>query len=436
MREHLVAFLYCDLSAIVRGRWVPESSVESRLDAGVGWVPANQSLTPFGTIAVPNPFGALGDLVLRPDPATRVHVDDRAEVDTLEFMLCDAVTPEGDAWACCPRAFLRHALDDLENELNARVFASFEHEFQVLSDESPSPPFSLAAQRRREPFGSMVMAALARAGVEPEYFLPEYGPHQFEIPCAPAYGMAAADRSIILKEVVREIAARLDLRATFSPLVASDAVGNGAHIHFSLVDAGGVPLLHDERRPGRLSALGGSFAAGILRHARALTAFVAPSPLSAIRLAPHRWSAGAAALGQGNREALLRIPGLAVAGRGDVARRYNLEYRAADATANPYLALGGIIRAGLEGVRDELPAPPILDRDLDTLDEAHAADFGVDALPKSLPESLDALERDRVARAWLPPELLEAYAGVKRAEIAAVDGADIDDICRRYAAIY
>ncbi len=371
---------------------------------------------------------------------------------------------DGRPWDCCPRHFLRETLARLEEELGATLVASFEHEFQLkaasglpgLGDHrlpgsipaTPAPPgiaaarphsplpFSLEAIRVAEPFASDVMAALVEAGVQPERFFAEYAGNQFEIPVAVAKGLPGADRSVVFKEVVREIARRHALRASFSPMRDLDDAGNGVHIHFNLLDDQGDPMLYDARRPALLSELGGSFAAGILRHARALTAITAPSPVSAARLRPHRWSAGAICLGRQNREALLRIGPLVELGGGEPARQFHLEYRGADAAANPYLALGALILAGLSGVRDELPGPPPLDRDPAELDAEETERYRVGELPASLEDALQALEEDDVARTWMNPLLHEAYMSVKRAEVAAVSEWEPAERCRRYAEIY
>ena len=213
----------------------------------MGWTPANQALTPLGPLAEPNPFGSTGDLRLLADPDTHVRVQARSGESALEFVLCDIVETDGQPWECCPRRFLREALGELEDELGMRVVASFEHEFQLLIDAPPAPPFSLEAQRRAEPFAAHVMDALLEAGVQPELITSEYAAHQFEIPVEPAEGLAAADRSIVLKEVVREVARRHELRASFTPLLDPAGAGNGVHIHLSLLDAAGRPALYDAR---------------------------------------------------------------------------------------------------------------------------------------------------------------------------------------------
>jgi glutamine synthetase len=432
----LVALVTCDLGSIVRGRSVFASELGQQLQAGVGWVPANQALTPLGPVAEPNPFGSVGDLRLLPDPDTHVRVGPEDGSTALELMLCDIVETDGRAWECCPRTVLRRTLGELDAQLGARVHASFEQEFQLVQDWPPALPFSLEAQRRAEPFATKLMTALADAGAQPERFFPEYAPHQFEVPVAAAEGIACADRGVVVREVVREVARRGGLQASFAPLLDPAQAGNGVHVHLNLLDAAGRSMLYDGGRPAGLSQLGERFAAGVLDHAGALTALTAPSPVSAARLQPHRWSAGAACLAQRNREALLRIPPLVSLGEGDPARQLHLEYRAADATANPYLALAAILQAGLDGVRRELPSPPILDRDPAQLDPTEAERYGVGAMPASLAESLQALAQDELLRPWMGSLLYDAYMSVKQSELAAAADLHLDELCARYAAIY
>ncbi len=431
--DGLVALVCCDLGAIVRGRSLPAQDQEA--GAGVGWVPANHALTPLGTLAEPNPFGSTGDLRLLPDPRMRVRVGGEGDIDALDFVLCDIAETDGRPWECCPRAFLREAVEQLEDELGLRVLASFEHEFQLLDERPAALPFSLEAQRRAGSFPGRAMRALVQAGAQPERFMPEYASHQFEIPVAPAEGVTAADRAVVLREVVREVARREGRRATFTPLLDPAEAGNGVHIHLSLLDADGRPALYDPSRPGALSELGGSFAAGVVRHASALSALSAASPVSARRLAPHHWGAGAVCLGRQNRETLLRIPPL-VADAGEPGRQLRLEYRAADATANPHLALGAVLRAGLAGVREALEPAPMLECDPAELDAAGAERYGVGGLPSSLAGALAAFAEDQTVRGWMTPLMYDAYLAVKRSEVEAAEGSDLPELCARYAQIY
>jgi glutamine synthetase len=434
--RELLWLLCCDLGAIARGRAIFADQLDDHLDAGVGWVPANHALTPLGPLAQETPFGSTGDLRLRPDAATRARVAGGAQWPPLDVVLCDIVETDGRPWECCPRKLLRSALQELEGETGALVRASFEHEFQLLDEAPAGLPFSLEAARAAEPFVSELLNALEEAGVAPERIFAEYAAHQFEVPLAPANGLLAADRAVVLREVVRELARRHGTRASFVPLRDPGEAGNGVHIHCALVGAAGEPLLYDASRPGTLSELGGRFAAGILAHAPALSALTAASPVSAARLAPHRWSAGAVCLGLQNRETLLRIPPFVSASRATAAEQLHLEYRGADASANPHIALAGLVRAGLAGIRERLPAPPLLERDPAELDAADAERFGVAALPHSLEQALAALERDEPAHAGMSALMLAAYTSLKRAEIAATASLELEEVCRRYADIY
>src|SRR3712207_2917073 len=130
--EELVGFLHADVSGLLRGRSVPASELEERFGTGVGWVPADQALTPFGPIAEPNSFGSLGDLRLLPDRDTRVRVDLWDDVSPLHFYLCDAVNTDGSPWDACPRTLLKGALSRLE-EAGYRLVRSEEHTSELQS---------------------------------------------------------------------------------------------------------------------------------------------------------------------------------------------------------------------------------------------------------------------------------------------------------------
>ena len=415
----------CDLSGQVRGRAVPHSDEEDVLRGGTGWVPANLGITSFGPIAPGAAFGSTGDLRLLPAESTRTDIpaDPDAGKPGLRLYLADQTQLDGEPWACCPRTFLRTVLDELRETTGLSVTASFEHEF-TLEGLPTTRPFSLQRLRAAEPFGSDLLALLDGAGLRPENWLPEYGEDQFEITLRPADALTAADRAVLLRELVRDLATRRGLRAGFAPLPDPDGSGNGVHIHLSLQDADGRPVLHDPTRPGSLSEPGVRFAAGILRHARALTAWTAPSPTSYLRLTPHRWSAGGVFLAERDREALLRICPTSRLGGGDAARQFNLEYRAADATANPWLALGVLIRAGLAGLHGDpadYPRPKVWPESTDESDLA-----AVPALPRTLPEALQALEADKVACSWFDPDLLTTHLAVRHGELAHLDGFDGD----------
>lgn len=420
----------CDLAGQVRGRSVPWSRHDDVLRTGVGWVPADLALTCFGLITDDNVFGAAGDLRLLPDPSTAVDIPPDGAHPGMRLYLADMVSLDGGLWPCGPRDVLRRALADLDQHAGLRVTAAFEHEF-FLEGLPPSTSFSLERFRGAEPFGSDLVRLLEENGLEPETWLPEYGDEQFEITVRPTDGLAAADRAVLLREIVRDLARRRQTRATFTPMRHPTGIGNGVHVHLSLHDAAGEPVLYDGTRPGRLSTVGARFAAGIVRHAAALTAWTSPSPVSFLRLKPHRWSAGGAFLAERNREALVRICPTSSLGGGDPARQLHLEYRAADATANPWLVLAVLVRAGLQGLIGDYEEAVVHPESAG--DEVLAA---VPRLPGSPGEALDALDADPVACSWFPPDLLATQRSVVRGQQTLVDGLDDAEQCRRIAHVY
>lgn len=434
--REIVQLGWSDYVGLTRVRGVPLAEIERRMEHGLGWAVAGQALTPFADIA-DNPWGPMQEVRQVPVPATRTRVDLWDDVGAFHLYLCDSRNPDGTPWDCCTRGFMNAALDDFRAETGLEFVGAFEHEFTLVDSGLPQgPPFSLEAVRNAAAFMGDIAAALRQAGVEPETIEPEYGYFQYEVTTSPATGSMAGDRAIITRELIREVARRRGARASFSPKPSLDGVGNGAHLHFSFLDANGDNAAYDPDGTGGASVVAQRFIAGVLRHMRAMTALVAPSPVSYYRLGPHHWSCGYASFGIQNREAAIRICPSPSQDPEAKARGFNMELRPPDASASPYMVIGALVRAGLEGIRDELPLPAALDRDPADLSDDERAALGVVPLPGSLTEALEALDSDERARAWLPAVMYESYVAVKRAEIALADAADPDDVARRYRDAY
>lgn len=423
----------CDLGGICRGRAVPTAQEPRWAREGTGWVPSSLALSPLGRIVEGNAFGVIGDLRMIPDLSTRCEVPATETLPAFSLVLADLVTLDGVEWDCSSRTFLRHAIADLKEQTGLRLRAAFEHEFTLLDQPKTSAPLSLQALRRAEPFGSELVRNLEQCGLEPETWHPEYGPDQWEITVAAADAAVAADRAILVREVARHVAEAHGHSITFSPTPALGPVGNGVHVHMSLRNEDGSACMADQAEPERLSGVAASFAAGVLRHASALIAITAASPVSALRLGPGHWSAAAARLGYRDREALLRVcSALQPAGSAPVDS-LNVEYRAADATANPWLVLGVLIRAGLEGIQDRLILPEQDDRP--TVADA-ATPEGSPPLPATLTQALDALNADSTVMGWFPPDLINTYLAIKTDEVAQAADQTVEELCTRYRALY
>ena len=433
----LVAFVTTDYLGITRGRSIGRAEWETGATSNCGWCPANTTITPFDLIADGSPFGSRGDLRLIPERNARYRTTPYGAHTPLDMVMSDVVELDGTPWSCCPRSFLKAALADLERETGLSVTGAFEIEFSALDVAwHHAPAFSLAAMRRADPFGPAVMAALTAAGVSPEVFIPEYGRNQFEITHAPAPALIAADRAVAMREIIREIARLMGFRASFAPKTAVAGVGNGVHIHYSLSDRDGRPATLDAAQPGRISTTAGAFTAGIIRHLPALCALTAPSPISYLRLKPHNWSSSYTWLGLRDRESTIRICSTYEAGGKDPTKQFNLEYRAADGCASPHLALGAIVRAGLEGIRAKLATPPIYDGDPTLLADTDLERHGLKRLPTSLEAALGAFEADKTVSGWFDATFRQAYTATKRMELKLVEGMDPDTQCQRYAEVY
>jgi glutamine synthetase len=418
-REKLIFVGTSDLSGHFRGKAFPASDLVARAERGMGQPPTNIMLSAFGPIHA-TPFGTAGENALIPDLSTRVDVWFGDEDAGESFVIGDLKTAEGAYWECCPRNFLRRALDALYSEFGLTVLAAFEQEFYLPAvPVGPAASFRLESLRRTGIFGEALLGALRAAGLEPDSFVPEYAAGQYEVTVAPKRGLRAADDAVIVREMIRAVAWRLAQPVTIAPLLTPDGVGSGTHIHFSLFGADNIPILPDSARPHGLSERGEHFVAGIQTFLPALVALTAPSVPSYFRLRPNKWAPTTSDLATSDRGAALRLCPSASPDPATAARRFNVEFRVADATASPYLALGAVLHAGLEGLRRRLTLP------------VEAA-----PLPQSLNVALDLLQSSGAAKTWLGPQLHAIYLQLKRAEIAALETLSDAEICHRYTEVY
>ncbi|MCM2436078.1 MULTISPECIES: type I glutamate--ammonia ligase [Rhizobium/Agrobacterium group] len=435
--EHLVTIVTTDLAAVTRGRPVPASLLEKTVSTGVGWVPANLSLTPFGGIVPTNPWGSSGDIRLVPDLKARYTTEFTGAKTPFDVVVGDLVNLDGSPWVGCTRTLLKQAIADLKSETGLSLIGTFEQEFQIFDSGFPDAhPFSVSALRRADPFPATLFAALKQAGIDPEMILAEYGPNQFEVTNGPADALVAADRAIVIREITRELTRNFGWRASFSPKAAPDAVGNGVHIHFSFHDKDGRPVTYDHSQPGGLSNIAGAFCAGVLKHLPAITCLSASSVPSYYRLKPHNWSSSYTWMANLDREASLRICPVVTINNRDPARQFNIEFRVADATANPYFALAALVRAGLEGLRAKMNAPNLFSGDPESLSNKERAKLNLRRLPQTLEEALQELASSDAVNSWFPAEVMSSFTGVKNHEIAHCANLEPADICDLYGRIY
>lgn len=424
----------CDLGAKVRGR-----AIAGAPDGGplfTGWVPADQAINAFDQLAVPNDFGSMGDLRMRADLDSGVTLPGRNGGAPMRLYLSDLLNMDGSTWECDPRAALKAALLDLKTRHDIEITASFEHEF-ILTNADGSKldgvAFGLDSMRSAEPFGTELIAVLTDNGLEPENWLAEFGAGQFEITLRPASALVACDRAILLREIVHDLARAHGLKATFVPLPHPDSVGNGVHVHLSFSNSTG-PITYDQNGECGLSSIASKASAGILAHAEMIMAISAPSQISYLRLKPHRWSSGAIFIGARTREALLRI--CMPPADSDPVIKYNLEYRAADATANPWFVMAALVRAATAGLDADQPVKAVVTSEVDELSAQEWERIGIRPIPSSLADALAHLAPGTQSRVWFSDLLLNTHLAIRETELEFFS--DMTDVekCARYADAY
>jgi glutamine synthetase len=342
-------------------------------------------------------------------------------------MLVDHVTLEGAPAPQCPRSFLKRMEARLAERDGARLEVAFENEFALalrvgdgFTPVDSSLCFSTIGMTASQAYVDALADALEQQELTLEQYYAELGHGQQEISTAHAPALRAADEQILVRETIRGVAAQHGLVASLAPKPWPGGAGNGGHIHFSLWE-GERNRFHDGGAADLLSSEARSFLAGVLEHLPALCGLTAPSFNSYQRIVPQYWAGAFTCWGHDNREAPIRVP--SVFGGMEEAST-NAELKAADSSCNPYLALGGLIAAGLDGIDRSLDLPPSVEVDPATIPEDARAARGILRLPATQAEALDALAGDAVLTDALGPVLAGSYLAVRRSEWAAYLAAD------------
>jgi len=420
----LVRFLWCGNDGTVRAKASARHGLEGRITGGIGLTVAMQAMNGLDQLQPVEGMGPVGEIRLVPDVETFRVLPYAPRTGA---MLADHVTLDGDPAPQCPRAFLKRLEARLSERDGARLEVSFENEFALAVPEDggyapvdTSLCFSTIGMTASQAYVDTLVDALERQGITLEQFYAELGHGQQEISTAHAPALRAADEQILVRETIRGVAAQHGLVASLAPKPWPDGAGNGGHIHFSLWE-GERNRFHDAAAADLLSAEARAFLAGVLEHLPALCGLTAPSFNSYRRIVPQYWAGAFTCWGHDNREAPLRVPSVF---EGMEEASTNAELKAADSSCNPYLALGGLIAAGLDGLERgaELPVP--VEVDPVTIPEEERARRRILRLPATQEEALDALEADGVLTAALGPVLTTSYLAVRRSEWAAYSAGD------------
>ena len=361
----LIRFLYADHGGIIRGKAASAEVLPARMVTGIGHTVAMMAMSMLDHLQPVEGMGPVGEVRIMPDPATFVTLP---YAPGAAAMVADLVQPDGEPWDACARTYLRQAIADLAAHGYAAT-AAFEPEF-TLGRREASPDggpdrlvpvddslcYSATGFHQAHDYAVELQRALQAQGMQVENYYPELGHGQQEMSVRHAGALRAADNHVLYRETVRGIAFRRGMWASLAPKPIADQAGNGCHLHLSLREMGpdgqpGEPVFYDAADRYRLSETGYHFIGGLLAHLPALTALTCGSVNSYRRLAPQMWSSAYTVYGMDNREAAVRICSPM---RDDPAGSVNLELKPSDSSANPYLALGACIYAGLDGIRRKL----------------------------------------------------------------------------------
>ncbi len=423
-----VALVLMDNGGIGRMKCVSIDRLASVAERGMGWGEVwGLSLGDDSFAHDPELYSPSGELRVRPDL-------DAASVlggaPGWGFAPLDHYRQDGEPWEGCQRRFLRRMVERALG-LGVELQAAWELEW-VVGDDGPEgfealhdgPGYGAVTFGQT---GGMILDlfdALDESGIVPEQIHPEYSNGQMEMSLPVRDPLRACDESLLARQVVHTVAATGGWRASFAPRVLAGSVGSGAHVHVS-VWRDGVNQLAGGHGPEGMRPAGASFLAGMLAHLPALLAVGAPTALSYHRLQPSRWAGAYACWGNENREAALRLEGGGTPWANSSA---NVEWKSPDGAANPYLALGALLAAGLHGLERGLEPPPPVSADPEDLPEADRPP----RLPRTLAEAADELAASEALRDAMGPYLHDRVVAVRRAEVEASAGLDEEALVTKH----
>jgi glutamine synthetase len=346
------------------------------------------------------------------------------------MMACDLVEKDGGTYGACPRTWLKGMVARAA-EHGFRIQAAFEPEFYLGTRNpqtgkwEPADTAGIYAEVAFDLKGAYLVEltrALRSMGLSPEMVYHEGGPAQQEISVGHAPAVRAADNQMKVRSAARGVALKHGYYASFAPKPFPWTFGSGAHVHLSVWDeATNRNLMYDPNASEAFSDLGRHFVGGVLRHLSGLVALTCPSFNSYRRLQPRSWSTAYRCWGYDNRQAAVRA---ASPFWGREAETSNIEIKAVDGSFNPYLALGGIIAAGLDGIDHNIDPGEPLPIDPSDLTEQERGQRGIDAVPGSLREAIAAFAADPLFKSLMPELMWRAYQQVKLAECEGFENAD------------
>jgi len=356
------------------------------------------------------------DMIAMPDPNTFCILPWRPQEKAVARMFCDILQPDGSPYEGDPRYILRRAVR-AASDSGYTMYVGPELEYFYFKEPGSTEildhggyfdltPLDVATELRRE-----TILTMKQMGAPIEYSHHEVAPSQHEIDLRYADALTMADTAMTYRLVVKEIAQKHGVYATFMPKPIFGANGSGMHTHQSLF-RNGRNAFFDAKDKYYLSDVGKSYIAGLLKHSKEMSAILAQWVNSYKRLVPGYEAPVYIAWSQRNRSALVRVP-LYKPGKENATRA---ELRCPDPACNPYLAFAVMLMAGLRGVEEKYELPEPMEKNLYHLTDAERKELGIDSLPASLGEALAFTENSEFVRQTLGDHTFERFIEVKKRE--------------------
>ena len=357
------------------------------------------------------------EICLVPDPGSFVIFPWRPREGAVARLICDITNSDGTPYECCSRSVLKRAVGEA-GALGLRMMVGAETEFFLFrTDEQNKPtvsthdtagfcdlsPVDLGENARRD-----MVLTLKEMGFEITSSHHEFAPGQHEISLKPDDALAMCDKLVTFRFVVRTIARRHGLHASFMPKPVNGLSGSALHVYQTLfrnLDN----IFYDPAGQNQLSETALHYVAGLLKHARALACVTNPIVNSFKRLVPGDLSPCYIAWSGESRNTVIKVP----ANKGDETR---VEVRNPDSACNPYLAVAIMLKAGLSGIKDKiLPPPPVADNLFSLTPEQHRR-RGISKLPPNLGEAVQLLRQDKLVTGVIGEVLAKKYISAKEIE--------------------
>jgi glutamine synthetase len=399
-----VRLWFTDVLGFLKSFAIPIEELQKAFDEGIGF--DGSAVEGFARVEE-------SDMLAKPDPATLKLLPWPKGEEPVARVMCDVLHPDGTPFEGDPRHVLRKVLDRAR-ERGYGFEARPEVEFFLSRSQTMLEPldrsgyFDMTTPDVAEEFRKHVTLALGELDVAVEMYHHEDAPSQQEIDLAGGEALFMADSLMTLRLAVKEVAQELGLYATFMPKPAVGIQGSGMHTHFKLVEDGRNALYES----GGLSKTGLAFVAGLLTHARAITAVTNQWINSYKRLVPGYEAPVHVCWAHRNRSALVRVP----ADRPHDEQACRVEYRALDPACNPYLAFAVVLAAGLDGIERGLEPPPEATDNIYAMSPEERRAIGIASLPESLVEAVQEMERDEVVAEALGEHVFEWFLRNKRKE--------------------